>query len=148
MSLLTEFKKFAMRGNVFDLAVGVVLGAAFGKVVASLVEDVLMPPIGVLLGGVDFSNFFIDLSGRGFATLKDAAAAGAPTLRYGLFVNSVIGFVIVAFAVFLLVKQVNRFLPRPAEAPPATRACPLCLSDIPLAARRCAHCCAELPAAA
>jgi large conductance mechanosensitive channel len=148
MSLLTEFKKFAMRGNVFDLAVGVVLGAAFGKVVASLVEDVLMPPIGVLLGGVDFSNFFIDLSGRGFATLKDAAAAGAPTLRYGLFVNSVIGFLIVAFAVFLLVKQVNRFLPRPAEAPPATRACPLCLSDIPLAARRCAHCCAELPAAA
>lgn len=148
MSMINEFKKFAMRGNVFDLAVGVVLGAAFGKVVASLVEDVLMPPIGVLLGGVDFSNFFIDLSGRGFATLKDAAAAGAPTLRYGLFVNSVIGFLIVAFAVFLLVKQVNRFLPRPAEAPPATRACPLCLSDIPLAARRCAHCCAELPAAA
>ena len=148
MSMLTEFKKFAMRGNVFDLAVGVVLGAAFGKVVTSLVEDVIMPPIGLLLGGVDFSNFFVDLSGQGFATLKDALSAGAPTLRYGQFVNSIIAFVIVAFAVFLLVKQINRFLPKAPEAPPATRPCPFCLSEIPLAARRCAHCCAELPATA
>jgi large conductance mechanosensitive channel len=148
MSMLTEFKKFAMRGNVFDLAVGVVLGAAFGKVVTSLVDDVLMPPIGLLLGGVDFSNFFIDLSRGGFATLKEAIAAGAPTLRYGQFVNSIIGFLIVAFAVFLLVKQVNRFLPPAPDAPPPTRPCPLCLTEIALAARRCAHCCADLPATA
>ena len=147
MSMISEFKKFAMRGNVLDLAVGVVIGAAFGKVVTSLVEDVIMPPIGLLLGGIDFSNFFVDLSRHGYATLKDAAAAGAPTLRYGVFVNSIISFVIVAFAVFLLLKQVNRFFPKPAE-PVATRPCPLCLSDIPVGARRCAHCCADLPAAA
>jgi large conductance mechanosensitive channel len=147
MSMIGEFKKFAMRGNVFDLAVGVVMGAAFGKVVNSLVEDVLMPPIGRLLGGVDFSNLFIDLSGAGYATLKDAVAAGAPTLRYGLFVNAVLSFFVVAFAVFLLVKQMNRFLP-PAAEPGPTRPCPLCLSVIPLAARRCAHCCSEVAAAA
>jgi large conductance mechanosensitive channel len=144
MSMLSEFKKFAMRGNVMDLAVGVVIGAAFGKVVSSLVEDLIMPPIGLLLGGIDFSNFFVDLSGRGFATLKDAAAAGAPTLRYGVFLNSMLSFVIVAFAVFLLVKQANRLFPKPVE-PVATRPCPLCLSDIPLAATRCAHCCADVP---
>jgi large conductance mechanosensitive channel len=147
MSMLGEFKKFVMRGNVFDLAVGVVIGAAFGKVVSSLVDDVLMPPIGRLLGGVDFSNLFLNLSGGGYATLKEAAAAGAPTLRYGLFLNAVIAFLIVALAVFLLVKQVNRFLPKPPE-PAAMRPCPLCVSDIPLAARRCAHCCSDLPAPA
>jgi large conductance mechanosensitive channel len=147
MSMFSEFKTFAMRGNVLDLAVGVVIGAAFGKVVTSLVEDLIMPPIGLLLGGVDFSNFFVDLSRHGYATLKDATAAGAPTLRYGLFINSVIGFLIVAFAVFLLVKQMNRLLPRPPAAA-ATRPCPLCLSDIQAAARRCPHCCADLPAAA
>ena len=141
--MFSEFKKFAMRGNVMDLAVGVVIGAAFGKIVSSLVEDVIMPPIGLLLGGVDFSNLFIDLSGRGFATLKDAAAAGAPTLRYGLFLNSLLSFLIVAFAVFMLVKQTSRLFPKP-EAPVATRPCPLCLSDIPLAATRCAHCCADV----
>jgi large conductance mechanosensitive channel len=141
MSMLTEFKKFAMRGNVFDLAVGVVLGAAFGKVVASLVEDVLMPPIGMALGGVDFSNLFIDLSRGGYATLKDAAAAGAPTLRYGLFLNTVINFLIVAFAVFMLVKQINRLVP---VDDPTTRPCALCLTEIPLGARRCAHCCADV----
>ena len=147
MSMIGEFKKFVMRGNVFDLAVGVVLGAAFGKVVSSMVDDVLMPPIGRLLGGVDFSNLFIDLSGVGYATLKDAAAAGAPTLRYGLFLNAVLTFFIVALAVFVLVKQVNRFLP-PAAEPAPTRPCPLCLGLIPVAARRCAHCCADLPAVA
>jgi len=146
MSMISEFKTFAMRGNVFDLAVGVVIGASFGKVVTSLVEDVIMPPIGLLLGGVDFSNFFVDLSRHGYATLKDAAAAGAPTLRYGLFVNAIISFLIVAFAVFLLVKQVNRLLPKP-EPPAATRPCPLCLSEIPLGAKRCAHCCTDVPAA-
>ena len=148
MSMIGEFKKFVMRGNVLDLAVGVVIGAAFGKVVSSLVDDVLMPPIGRLLGGVDFSNLFLNLSGVSYATLKEAAAAGAPTLRYGLFLNAVLAFLIVALAVFLLVKQVNRFLPRPAVEPASTRPCPLCLSPIPLAARRCAHCCADLPAAA
>ena len=142
--MFKEFRHFIARGNVIDLAVGVVIGAAFGKVVTSLVEDVLMPPIGRLLGNVDFSNLFINLSSVSYASLKEATAAGAPTLRYGLFVNSVLSFVIVAFAVFLLVKQMNRFLPAP---PAATRPCPLCLSEIPLGARRCAHCCAELPAA-
>lgn len=145
MSMISEFKKFAMRGNVIDLAVGVVMGAAFGKVVTSLVEDVIMPPIGRLLGNVDFSNLFINLSGADYASLKEAMAAGAPTLRYGLFLNSVLTFVIVAFAVFLLVKQVNRLLPPP---PAGLQPCPLCLSDIPVGARRCAHCCAELPATA
>jgi len=147
MSMISEFKKFAMRGNVFDLAVGVVMGAAFGEVVSSLVDDVIMPPIGRLMGGVDFANLFIDLSGVGYATLKDALAAGAPTLRYGLFLNSVLAFLVVTLAVFLLVKQINRLLPAP-EVPASTRPCPLCLSAIPLAARRCAHCCAELTAAA
>jgi large conductance mechanosensitive channel len=147
MSMMSEFKTFAMRGNVLDLAVGVVIGASFGKVITSLVEEVIMPHIGLLLGGVDFSNFFVDLSRHGYATLKDAAAAGAPTLRYGVFVNSIIGFLIVAFAVFLLVKQVNRLLP-PPPPPAATRPCPLCLSEIPLGAKRCSHCCADVPAAA
>jgi large conductance mechanosensitive channel len=145
MSMISEFKTFAMRGNVIDLAVGVVMGAAFGKVVTSLVEDVIMPPIGRLLGNVDFSNLFINLSGTHFATLKEALAAGAPTLRYGLFLNSVLTFVIVAFAVFLLVKQVNRLMPPP---PAGLRPCPMCLSDIPVGARRCGHCCADLPASA
>jgi large conductance mechanosensitive channel len=144
--MLKEFKEFAMRGNVLDMAVGIVIGAAFGKVVSSFVDDILMPPIGRLLGGVDFSNLFINLSSAHYATLKEAMAAGAPTLRYGLFVNAVISFLIVAFAVFLLVRQVSRFMP-PVEAP-STRPCPFCLSLIPPAARRCAHCCAELGAAA
>ncbi len=145
MSMLKEFKQFAMRGSVLDLAVGVVLGAAFGKIVGSLVDDVIMPPIGLLLGGIDFANFFLDLSGGGFTSLAEAKAAGAPTLRYGLFLNAVVNFIIVAFAVFLLVKQVNRLLPPP---PATTRECPQCLSGIPLKATRCAHCCMELPAAA
>ena len=147
MSMISEFKKFAMRGNVLDLAVGVVIGAAFGKVVTSLVEDVIMPPIGRLLGNVDFSNLFINLSSASYANLKDAMAAGAPTLRYGLFLNAVLTFLIVAFAVFLLVKQVNRFLPAPPPPVPM-RPCPLCLSEIAAAARRCPHCCADVPATA
>ncbi|MGH9885269.1 MAG: large conductance mechanosensitive channel protein MscL, partial [bacterium] len=129
--MLKEFKACAMRGNVLDLAVGVILGAAFGKVVASFVDDVLMPPLGMLLGHVDFSELFIDLSRHGYATLADAKAASAPVLRYGLFLNTTVNFVLVAFAVFLLVKQVQRLLPAPA-APPAdeTRECPLCVSLI------------------
>lgn len=146
--MLSEFKKFAMRGNVVDMAVGLVLGAAFGKIVTSFVSDVLMPPIGMLLGSVDFSTLFLNLSGQPYATLKDAKAAGAPTIAYGLFLNTVIDFVIVAFAIFLLVRQVNRLkAEEPKPAAPTTRDCPYCLSVIPLRATRCAHCTAEVAAA-
>ncbi len=147
--MLKEFKEFAMRGNVLDLAVGLVIGAAFGGIVTSFVNDILMPPIGLLVGKVDFSNLFINLSGTAYATLKDAKAAGAATLNYGLFLNTLINFLIVAFAVFLLVKQVNRLRrPAPAPAAPATRECPYCLSAIPVRATRCAHCTSELAAQA
>jgi len=148
--MLKEFKEFAMRGNVVDMAVGIVIGAAFGQIVASLVNDVLMPPIGLLLGNVDFTNLFIVLKEGAatgpYASLADAQAAGAVTLNYGLFVNTVISFVIVAFAVFLLIRSINR-LQRQEEAPPAeptTKECPHCLSTIPLQATRCPHCTSEL----
>jgi len=145
--MLKEFKEFAMRGNVLDMAVGVVIGAAFGKIVASFVSDILMPPVGLLLGKVDFSNLFIDLSGGSHATLAAAKAAGAATLNYGLFLNSIIDFLIVALAIFLLIRQVNQFM-REHEAPaPTTKDCPYCLSSIPLKATRCAHCTSELKAA-
>jgi large conductance mechanosensitive channel len=143
MGLIEEFRKFAMRGNVVDLAVGIIIGAAFGKIVTSFVNDLLMPPLGLLLGKVDFSNLFINLSDRTFDSLAAAKAAGAPTLNVGLFVNTLIDFVIIAFAVFLLVKQINRFTAKP-EAAPTTRDCPYCLSPVPLKARRCAHCTSEL----
>jgi large conductance mechanosensitive channel len=143
--VLKEFKEFAMRGNVIDLAVGVIIGAAFGKIVSSLVEDVIMPPIGRLLGHVDFSGLFIDLSGKSYETLAAAKAAGAPTLNYGIFLNSIISFLIVAFAVFLVVHQVNRWTKK-AEAPaaPTTKDCPQCAMTIPIAAKRCGHCTAQL----
>ena len=136
--MLKEFKEFATRGNVLELAVAVVLGAAFGRVVTSFVEDVLMPPLGLLLRGVDFSNLFLDLSGAGHATLAQAKAAGAPVIAYGAFLNAVVTFVLVAFAVFLLVRQVSRLVSKPAV--PATKECPECASNVPLRARRCAHC--------
>ena len=147
--MLKEFKAFALRGNVLDLAVGVILGAAFGKVVSSFVDDILMPPLGLLLGHVDFTQLFVDLSGKGYATLKEAEAAAAPVLRYGAFLNTLVNFVLVAFAVFLLVKQMQRLLPAPA-APPAdeSRECPTCVSRIHVRARRCPHCTSEVPAAA
>jgi large conductance mechanosensitive channel len=141
--MLKEFKEFAMRGNVLDLAVGVIIGAAFGKIVSSLVEDVIMPPIGRLLGPVNFSDLFINLSGRSYETLKDAKAASAATLNYGLFLNTVISFLIVAFCVFLVVKQINRFAPKPAPVP-TTKDCPQCAMPIPLAAKRCGHCTSQL----
>ena len=142
-----DFRAFVLRGNVIDLAVAVIIGAAFGKIVTSLVDDMLMPPLGLILGGVDFKDLFVDLSGRGFATLAEAQAAGAPTLRYGLFLNALVNFLIIAFSVFLLLRWVvSRLLPAPAAAP-LTRDCPFCLSAIPIQARRCAHCTAELPAA-
>jgi large conductance mechanosensitive channel len=138
-----EFKTFAMRGNVVDLAVGVIIGAAFGKIVLSLVEDVLMPPIGRLLGNVDFSNLFVNLSDKSYDSLAAAKAAGAPTLRYGLFLNNVINFLIVAFAVFLLIQLINRWSKKP-EAPPTTKDCPQCAMAIPIAAKRCGHCTTQL----
>jgi large conductance mechanosensitive channel len=143
--MLKDFRDFVMRGNVLDLAVAVVMGAAFGKIVSSLVDDVIMPPLGLLLGHVDFKDKFIDLSGRHMATLAEAQAAGAPVLRYGIFVNAIVNFVIVALAIFLIVRAVKHLLPPPAVPPAAeTHDCPLCLSPIPLKARRCRHCTAEV----
>jgi len=143
--MLKEFKAFVMRGNVLDLAVGLVIGAAFGKIVTSFVSDVLMPPIGLALGRIDFSNLFINLSGQAYPTVAAAKAAGAPTLNYGLFLSAVVDFLIVAFAVFLVVRQVNRLTrkPEPAAAP-TTRECPFCASSISLKARRCPHCTSEV----
>ena len=140
--MLKEFKEFAMRGNVLDLAVGVILGAAFGKIVSSLVDDVLMPPLGKVLGKVDFSNLFINLGDKAFDTVAAAKAAGAPTLNYGNFINTIINFIIVAFSIFLLVRSVNRWLPKP-PAPPApvtTKDCPQCAMPIPVSAKKCGHC--------
>ena len=143
--MFKEFKEFAMRGSVIDLAVGVIIGAAFGKIVSSLVEDVIMPPIGRLLGHVDFSNLFFNLSEKSYETLAAAKAAGAPTLNYGLFLNTVINFLIVAFCVFLVVQQVNRWTKKPAApAAPTTKDCPQCAMSIPIAAKRCGHCTAQL----
>src|SRR2546429_4690086 len=146
--MLSGFKTFIMRGNVVDLAVGVIMGAAFGGIVTSLVNDVVMPPIGRLLGGVDFKDFFISLSGQSFPTLAAAKAAGAPTLNYGVFLNAVINFLIVAFAIFLLVQQVNRLFPKPAApTAPAMKECAWCASSIRAAAKRCPHCTSYLSGA-
>ena len=147
--MLKEFKEFAMRGNVLDMAIGIIIGAAFGKIVTSFVGDILMPPVGLILGKVDFSNLFINLSGKSYATIAEAKAAGAATLNVGLFLNSVIDFVIVAFAIFLLVRQINRMKrqPEPAPAVATTKECVFCLSSIPIKATRCPHCTSELKAA-
>lgn len=139
-----QFKEFAMRGSVVDLAVGIIIGAAFGRIVTSFVSDILMPPIGLLLGKVDFSNLFLTLSGTHAATLTEAKAAGAVTLNYGLFLNQVIDFLIVAFAVFLLIRWINRLKTPPAPAAPATKECPFCAMAVPTAARRCPHCTSAL----
>ena len=139
-----DFKAFLLRGNVVDLAVALVLGAAFGRIVSSLVDDMLMPPLGLALGGADFKELFVDLSGHGYRTLAEATAAGAATLRYGLFLNTIVNFVVVAFAIFLLIRQLGRMFPRKAPDAPVTRECPFCLSAIPLSARRCAHCTSEI----
>jgi large conductance mechanosensitive channel len=142
--MLKEFREFIMRGNVVDLAVGVIIGGAFGKIVSSLVSDVIMPPIGLLLNGVDFSNLFVSLTGEPFATLAEAQAAGAPTLNYGTFINSVIDFLIVGLVIFLLIRAINR-LQRPAPAPDAvTKECPYCFSTIALKATRCPNCTSQL----
>lgn len=147
--MFNEFKKFVMRGNVVDMAVGIIIGGAFGTIVKSLVDDVLMPPIGLLLGGVDFSDLFITLkqgtAAGPYATLANAKAAGAVTINLGLFINAVISFLIVAFAALLLIKAINRLQfekPKPAEAP-TTKECPKCCSTIPIKATRCPHCTSE-----
>ncbi len=145
--MLKEFKEFALRGNVLDMAIGVVLGVAFGKIVTSFVEDILMPPLGLVIGKVDFASLFVSLTGRHFDSVAAAKAAGAPTLNYGIFVNNVLNFVIVAFVIFLLVRQVNRFKRQPAAAP-TTRECPYCCASIPLKATRCGSCTSEVPKAA
>ena len=142
--MLREFKEFAMRGNVIDLAIAVIIGGAFGKIITSFVEDVLMPPIGLALGKVDFSNLFINLSDKDYPSVAAAKAAGAATLNYGMFFNHVINFLIIAFAIFLLIKQINRMQkPAPAAAP-TTKECPHCFSSIPLKATRCPHCTSNL----
>jgi len=143
--MLREFKEFAMRGNVLDMAVGIIIGAAFGRIISSFVNDVIMPPIGLLIGKVDFSSLYLNLSGTPFAGLADAKKAGAPVIAYGAFLNTVLDFVIVAFVIFLLIRQVNRFKRQPEAAPATTRECPYCLSVIPLKATRCGHCTAQLP---
>ena len=137
-----EFKEFVMRGNVVDLAIGVVIGVALGKIVTSFVEDILMPPIGLALGNVDFSNLFINLSGKDYPSIAAAKAAGAATLNYGIFINNIINFLIIAFVIFLLIRQINR-MQKPAAAP-ATKDCPHCLSTVPAKATKCAHCTSEL----
>ena len=145
--MLKEFKEFAMRGNVLDMAVGIVIGAAFGGIVNSFVNDILMPPIGLLLGRVDFSNLFVNLKGH-YPSVAAAKAAGAATLNYGIFLNTVINFIILAFAVFLLVRQVNRLFPKPKPAPaPALKDCKFCFSSIPVQATRCPNCTSDLKAA-
>ena len=143
--MLKEFKEFAMRGNVMDMAVGIIIGAAFGKIVSSAVDDILMPPLGRLLGHVDFSNLFLNLGDKSFESLATAKAAGAPTLNYGVFFNTIINFLIVAFAVFLLVRMVNRWVAKPAAAAvPTTKDCPQCAMPIPIAAKRCGHCTSQV----
>jgi large conductance mechanosensitive channel len=144
--MLKEFREFAMRGNVVDLAVGVIIGAAFGKIVTSLVNDIIMPPLGLVLGQVDFSNLFISLSGKSYGSLTEAKAAGAATLNYGVFINNVLDFIIVAFAVFLLVRGINRLHHAPSPPAPTTRPCPYCLTAVPMAATRCPACTSDLAA--
>ena len=145
--MFKEFKEFIMRGNVMDMAVGIIIGAAFGKIVSSFVNDVLMPPIGKLLGGVDFTGLFITLGEGNFETLKAAKEAGVATLNYGMFLQTVIDFLIVAFAIFLMVKAVNKLRREPAPAPPRAKECPLCLTAIPVKATRCPACTSDLQTA-
>jgi large conductance mechanosensitive channel len=142
--MFKDFREFVMRGNVMDMAVGVIIGAAFGKIVASLVNDVLMPPIGKLLGGVDFSGLFVSLSAQHFDTLKAAKEAGAATLNYGMFLQALIDFLIIAFVIFLMVKGVNKLKRAPAPAPPKTKECPFCCTAVALKATRCPACTSEL----
>jgi large conductance mechanosensitive channel len=147
--MVKEFREFAIKGNVIDMAIGVIIGGAFGKIVSSLLADVLMPPIGLLMGRMDFSSLFISLNGQQYPSLSAAKAAGAPTINYGLFLNTALDFLIVAFVVFLVIKQINRLKrqePAPAPAAPNTKECRFCCSMIPIKATRCAHCSSDLRA--
>ncbi len=145
--MLKEFREFALKGNVVDLAVGIIIGAAFGKITTSLVNDVIMPPIGYLLGRIDFSSLFLNLSGADYPSLDAARKAGAPVIAYGAFISTVLDFTIVAFAVFILVKQINRLKDRLSPPPAASeKACPYCLTNIPLKALKCKACTADVPA--
>jgi large conductance mechanosensitive channel len=145
--MFKEFRDFIMRGNVLDLAVAVIIGAAFGKIVSSLVDDVLMPPIGLLVKNVSFTDLVIGLNGKAYKTLADAKLDGAPTLNYGIFLNTIINFLIVAFCVFIIIQLVNHWVNKPAPpAPPTTKDCPQCAMSIPIAAKRCGHCTSQLAA--
>jgi len=144
--MLKEFKEFAMKGNVLDMAIGIIIGAAFGKIITSLVADVIMPPIGLILGKVDFSSLFLSLSGTHYDSLVAAKAAGAPTINYGLFLNNVIDFLIVAFVIFMVIRQVNRWKKPVPVAAPVTKECPYCFTAIPIKAVRCPNCTSELRA--
>ncbi|MDD2619838.1 MAG: large-conductance mechanosensitive channel protein MscL [Syntrophomonadaceae bacterium] len=139
-----EFREFAVKGNMIDLAIGIIIGAAFGKVITSFVNDVLMPPIGLLLGKVDFNNLYVNLSGEHYTSMAEASKAGAPILKYGIFLNTVIDFIIVAFVIFIIIKQLNRFKKKAAATEPATKECPFCLSNIPIKASRCPSCTSDL----
>jgi len=144
--MLNEFKKFALRGNMLDLAIGIILGAGFSKIVASLVSDIIMPPIGLLLGKVNFSNLFINISGKAYASLADAKAAGAATINYGIFISVIIDFILAAFIIFLIIRQINRFN-KPKDIPAAAltiKECPFCMSQINIKASRCPNCTSEL----
>lgn len=142
--MFKEFKAFAMRGNVVDMAVGIIIGVAFGKIITSLVNDVIMPPIGLLFGKIDFANLFINLSGQYYPTLAEAKAAGAATINYGMFVNTIIDFVIVALAIFLVIRQLNRMKKPAPVTEPTTKECPFCFSSIPIKATRCPNCTSAL----
>jgi large conductance mechanosensitive channel len=144
MGFISEFKEFVVKGNVMDMAVGIIIGAAFGSIVNSLVKDVLMPPIGMITGGINFADLFYALDGKTYATLAEAQAAAAPTINYGLFINSIISFIIVALAIFVLIRKINALKKQPAPPEPNTKSCPFCMESIPLAAVKCSHCTSDL----
>ena len=146
MSFVKEFREFAVKGNVVDMAVGIIIGAAFGKIVSSFVDELLNPLLGLLLGKVDLANLYVSLNGQTYASLAAAKEAGAPVLAYGLFLNNIVNFLIVAFAIFLLVRAANRFKEPTEAAPATTRDCPYCLMPVPIKATRCGHCTSALPA--
>ncbi len=144
MGFVSEFKEFAMKGNVLDMAVGIIIGVAFGGIISSLVKDIIMPPIGMIMGGINFGDLFFALDGKTYASLAEAQAAAAPTINYGLFINAIINFLIVALAIFMLIRQVNAMKKKPAPPEPNTKECPYCKESIPKAAVKCSHCTSDL----
>ena len=144
MGFVSEFKEFAIKGNVLDMAVGIIIGVAFGAIVSSLVKDIIMPPIGMIMGGINFGDLFLALDGKTYASLAAAQAAAAPTINYGLFINAIINFLIVALAIFMLIRQVNAAKKKPAPPEPNSKECPFCKESIPKAAIKCSHCTSDL----